>query len=50
MPGETNLDALLQTMKPTLNAGEFVFAPLKILKRLRQMTLFSCLQKKRELL
>jgi hypothetical protein len=25
MPGETNLDALLKTMSPKLNAGDFVF-------------------------
>ncbi len=25
MPGETNLDKLLKTMKPQLNEGEFVF-------------------------
>lgn len=32
MPGESNLNTLLKTMKPKLNIGEFVFCPVKDLK------------------
>jgi len=33
MTGETNLDKLLKTMKPTLNVGEYVFCTTKDLKQ-----------------
>lgn len=29
MPGESNLEALLKTMKPKINFGEFVFCPVR---------------------
>jgi hypothetical protein len=34
MTGETSLDKLLKTMKPTLNAGDYVYSTTKDLKQL----------------
>ncbi|MDO5614949.1 MAG: ACT domain-containing protein [Cruoricaptor ignavus] len=33
MAGETNLDTLLKTMKPTLNAGDYVFCTVQDLQK-----------------
>ena len=36
MSGETNLSKLIQTMKPTLNQGEYVFVTVKQLHTIRR--------------
>ena len=45
MEGETNLQKLLQTMQPKLNAGEYVFCTIKNLDLVDATKIISFLRK-----